>query len=174
MGDKARETSLLTRSPERLGIRPDGKYALWEVNDRKGRFIKGNELLKQGTGVVAVPGRGMKLFYLRELPDDAPHHLWGGKRISEKWDDRSGKLTVELHGPLGLEETVLIGLGTKRVREVRVNGKRSPFFLDPAQRMAHGKVMFGPEPVRIEVFGSSTAEATLPEKAVAPVNLPSR
>ncbi len=174
MDDNARETSLVIRSPERLGIRPDGKYVLWEVNDRKGQVIEGSELLKQGTGVVAVPGRGMKLFYLREPPKDRPWHLWGGKRISEKWDDRSRTLTVELHGPAGLEDTILVGAGTNRIGEVRVNGKQKPFYFDSSQRVAHGKVVFGADPLRIEVRCSAADEAQLPEKPVAPVELPGR
>ena len=116
----------------------------------------------------------MKLFYLRELPNDGPYHLWGGKRISETWDAQSGKLTVELHGPLGLEESVLIGMGTKQAGEVRVNGKQSPFFLDSAQRVVHGKVAFGPGPVRIEVTCSPTGDAKMPEKAVPSRGLPTR
>ena len=37
MNAEAKETSLVIRSPERLGIRPDGSYVLLEVNDRKSR-----------------------------------------------------------------------------------------------------------------------------------------
>jgi len=174
MNAEAKETSLVIRSSERLGIRPDGKYVLWEVNDRRPRRVEGKELLKQGTGTVSVPGRGMKLFFLRELPNGSPYHLWGGKRISERWDDRSGKLIVELHGPVGLEDTVLIGVGTKQIGEVRVSGKRSPFFLDSTQQVAHGKVVFGADPIRIEVACSTAEAAALPEKRVAPVDLPGR
>jgi hypothetical protein len=172
MNAEARDSPLVVRSPERLRIRPDGKYLLLEVNDRKIRQVEGKELLKQGTGAVSVTGRGMKLFYLRELPHDGPCHLWGGKRISETWDDRSGKLTVELSGPMGLEDSILIGLGRKRIGEVRVNGEQTPFFIDSAQRAAHGKVVFGPDPVRIEITCSATSEGALPEKPVSPVRLP--
>ncbi|MCZ2080645.1 MAG: hypothetical protein LC130_37225 [Bryobacterales bacterium] len=174
MSDESRETSLAIRSPERLGIGPDGEYVLWEVNDRKGQVIEGSELLEQGTGVFAVPGRGMKLFYLRELPKDHPWHLWGGKRIAEKWDDRSRTLTVELHGPLGLEDTILVGAGTNGIGEVRVNGKQTTFFYDSSQRAAHGEVVFGADPLRIEVRCSNADEAQLPEKPIAPVDLPGR
>lgn len=171
MGDEARETSLQVRSLDQLGIRPDGQYVLWEVNDRTGRFIEGRELLTHGTGLVAVPGRSMKLFYLRESPKDLPWHLWGGKRISEHWDDRSGMLTVELHGPLGLEETILIGGSTDRIDEVRVNGKQMQFYLDSSQRVAHGKVTFEADPLRVEVKCAAAQAARLPEKPVAPVDL---
>jgi hypothetical protein len=172
MNAEAKETSLAVRSPECLGIRSDGRYVLLEVNDRKRQDYAVNLLLKQGLCNIHVPGRNMKLFYLRELPHDGPYHLWGGKRISEKWDAESGKLTVELHGPPELEETVLVGVGKKQVEEVRVNGKRSPFFLDSDQRVAHGTVVFGLDPVRIEVIGSAAKDATLSEKALAPLILP--
>jgi hypothetical protein len=174
MNTEAKKTSLVMRSPDHLGIKPDGNYLLLEVNHRKGRRVDGKELLEQGIGIVSVPGRGMKLFYVRELPDNCPCHLWGGKRISEKWDHRTGKLTVELHGPVGLEDTVSVAPGTKRISEVRVGGKRSPFFLDSTQRVAHGNIVFGPDPVCIEVTCSVADEATLPEKAVPAKGLPSR
>ncbi|MCR4412118.1 MAG: hypothetical protein NUV77_06795 [Thermoguttaceae bacterium] len=156
MNAEAQETSLTLRSPQRLGLRPAGRYALLDVNDRKVRHVAGDRLLREGLANIRVPGHGMKLFYFRELPDHSLYHLWGGKRISEQWDAPSGKLTIELHGPLGLEETVLIGLRTKRCGEVRVNGNRSSFSLDPAQETVHAKVIFGPAPVCIEVMGSST------------------
>jgi hypothetical protein len=129
---------------------------LLDVNTGKSRKVEGAELQIQGLCKVQVPDRGMKLFYLRQLPHDSPYHLWGGKRISEKWDAPSARLTLELHGPLGLEETVRIGIGTKPIGEVRVNGKPSPFFLDSAQGVVHGEVIFGPDPVRIEVTPSAT------------------
>ena len=174
MDGKAQETSLVIRSPGDLGLRPDGSFVLLEVNDGKSHRLRGQQLLKHGIGRVRVPGRGMKLLYLRELKHDGPHHLWGGKRISETWDAQSRKLMVEVHGPVGLEETVLIGLGTKRVQEVWLDGKQTPFYLDSAQRVAHGKVVFGPDPVRIEVACSSTGETILPEKAIPSKELPPR
>jgi len=172
MSAEAKVASLAFRSPERLGLRPGGSYALLDVNDRKRRDVAGNLLLKQGLGNVRVPGRGLKLFYLRELPHDGLYHLWGGKRISETWDARSAKLTLELHGPLGLADSVLIGMGKRQVGEVRVSGKRAEFFLDSSQRVVHGKAAFGPDPVRIEVIGSAASEGGLPEKLVHPGEIP--
>jgi hypothetical protein len=66
---------------------------------------------------------------------------------------------------------VLVGVGKNQVEEVRVNGKRSPFFLDSEQRVAHGTVVFALDPIRIEVIGSAVKDATLSEKALAPVIL---
>ena len=137
-------------------------------------MLQGTLFRNPGLGNIRVPARGMKLFYLRELPHDSPYHLWGGKRISETWDAGSGKLALELHGPLGLEETVLIGVGKRQVEEVRLNGKRAEFFLDSSQQVVHGRAAFGPDPVRIEVIGSATGEGGLPEKQVQPGEIPAR
>jgi len=63
MNAETKGTSLAFRSPDRLGLRPGGRYALLDVNDRKSRDVAGDRLLKEGLGNVRVPGRGMKLFY---------------------------------------------------------------------------------------------------------------
>jgi hypothetical protein len=174
MSADAKETSLVLQSPERLGIKPDGSYLLLDVISRKSRHLPAKELRDQGIAKVQVPGRGMKLFYLRQLPHDGPCHLWGGKRISHTWDARSGKLTFEVQGPPGLEETVLIHVGENSVSEVRVSGKQSPFFLDSAERVVHGRVAFERDPVLVEVRCPATSNRILPEKAVPSVDLPTR
>jgi hypothetical protein len=174
MNAEAKETSLVLQSPERLGIKPDGRYVLLDVIGRTSRQVQAKELRDQGIAKVQVPGRGTKLFYLRELPHDAPCHLWGGKRISHAWDAASGKLTLQLQGPPGLEESVLIGVGDKNVSQVRVNGKQSPFFLDSAERVVHGRVTFGRDPVLVEVTCSAASQGALPEKAVPSVSLPTQ
>jgi hypothetical protein len=144
------------------------------VNDQEIRDVAGSLLVKEGLGKIRVPGRGLNLFYLRELAHDGVYHLWGGKRVLETWDAKSGKLTLELHGPLGLEETVLIGVGRRQVEEVRVNGKQRLFFFDSAQRVVHGKIVFDADPIRIEVIGPSTGEGKLPEKPVESMEIPAR
>ena len=116
----------------------------------------------------------MKLFYVREVPHDGPHHLWGGKRISEKWDAESGKLTLELHGPLDSEDVILIASGTRQIGEVQVNGQRGQFFVDSPQRVVHGKVAFGSSPVHIEVYDSTANRGELPEKPLQIREIPAR
>jgi hypothetical protein len=174
MNAEAKETSLAVRPPERLGLKPSGRYELLDVNEGKSCRVEGNERLKQGLGNFPVPGHGMKLFYLRELPHDGPHHLWGGKRISEKWDAESGKLTLELHGPLDSEDVILIASGARQIGEVQVNGQRGQFFVDLPQRVVHGKVAFGSNPVHIEVFDSTANRGELPEKPVPTREIPAR
>ncbi len=146
-----------------------------DVNDRKSRRVGGEELLKRGLAGVRVPGRGLKLFYLRRLPDDdGPRHLWGGKRISEKWDAGSGNLTLELQGPPGVEDVVLVASGARPVGEVRVNGERGRFFVDAPQRVVHGRVRYGSDPVRIEVAVSPADRDKLPESPVPRSEIPAR
>lgn len=174
MSTEAQETSLTFRSPDCLGLRPDGHYELLDVNNGKSRRVEGNELLKRGLASVRVPGQGLKLFYVRELPHNGPNHLWGGKRISEKWDAPSGKLTIELHGPLASEDVILIASGTRQIAEVMVSGQPGQFFMDASQRVVHGKVVFGSGPIRIEAFESAANRGELPEKAVPALDISAR
>lgn len=174
MNAQAKETSLAVQSPERLGLKQSGTYALLDVNGGKTRDVDGNLLPDLGLGNVRVPARGLKLFYLRELPREGFYHLWGGKRISETWDAASKKLSLEIHGPTGLEEAVLIGTGGNQVAEVRANGKQSQFFFDSTQRVVHGRVIFGSDPIRIEIIGAAAREGRLPAKPVQPREIPLR
>ena len=174
MNAEAKETSLAIRLPERLGLRQDGSYLLFDVKERKCRRIDGSRLGKEGIGSIRVPGRGLKLFCLREPPGDRPFHLWGGKRISEQWDAKSKTLTLELHGPLGLEDELFLGVGGGPVAAVKVNGKPRQFSWDPTQKVVHGKVTFGSDPIRVEAICASATGATLPERPTAPLKLPTR
>lgn len=151
MAEEETEASLILHSPDRLGIRPNGAYAVLDVNEASCRRTDGAELSERGISKVRVPGRALKLFYLRRLPDDAPRHLWGGKRISERWDAESGTLAVELQGPVGAEMEVFLAAGAGAIGEIRVNGEPTRFDLDEPGRVIHGKVRFGAEPVRLEV-----------------------
>ena len=154
MTEAETDASLTLHSPERLGLRPNETYAILNVNDAKSRRVDGAELSKRGISKVRVPGRALKLFYLRPLPDDAPRHLWGGKRISERWDAESATLTVELQGPPGAEQEVFIAIGAEPVGEVRVNGEPTTFQADESGRTLRGKIRFGPKPDRVEVSAS--------------------
>jgi len=151
MTGEAVDASLRLHSPERLGLRPNGTYAVLDVNDANCRRVDGAELAARGISGVRVPGRALRLFYLRRLPDGTPRHLWGGKRISERWDAQSKTLTVELQGPAGAELEVYLAAGAEPVGEVRVNGEPSRFQSDAPGRVIHGTIRFGPDPVRVEV-----------------------
>ena len=174
MNGQARETALVVRSPELLGIHPQGDYVLFDVKQRKCRRIDGARLRNEGIGNIQVPGSGLSLFCLRKPPPDGPFHLWGGKRLSEKWDPKRKTLSLELHGPLGLEDEVFIGLGDKPVTAVTVDGKPGRFSLDPIQQVVHGKVTFRSGPMRIEAGCSDAAEDGLPQSPTAPWEFPVR
>jgi hypothetical protein len=164
MSPKEQKTSLVIRSPGKLGLSADGQYTLYDVNARTSQRVKGGQL-DRALGDLVMPGRSLKLFYLRPEPA-GPYHLWGGKRILETRDAASGQLTVELHGPVGLEDTVLIAGIDRPVEHVAVDGRKAKFSFDPARRIAHGKITFGPKPVKLELVPSSTGKSALPEKTV--------
>lgn len=166
--------SLAFRAPDRLGFEPDGEYAVLDVNEGKCRQVGGKDLRNLGLADVRVPGRGLRLFYLRRLADDGPRHLWGGKRISERWDAESGTLRVELQGPPGAEERVLLASGSRPVGEVRVNGDPGRFQIDSTQRLLHGLVRFGSGPVRLEIAQDPDSPGELPEGPAPRSGIPAR
>lgn len=173
MNAQAEDVALTFRSPERLGLRPGGTYAVLDVNAGECRRESGDELLRRGLAGGRVPGRGLKLFHLRRLPDDGPRHLWGGKRIAERWDASAGSLTLELQGPPGSVQTVIVAVDAEPNVEVRVDGAAAPFRLDPARRTIHGEVRFGPTPVRVEVSAAAGRDS-LPEAPIPPGGPPRR
>ncbi|MBN1343743.1 MAG: hypothetical protein JXQ73_13740 [Phycisphaerae bacterium] len=170
MQAKDQETSVRIQRPERLGVSPDADYVLYDVNERTVSAMRGADLGK-GLSKILVPAQGLRLLYIRELPAPVPYHLWGGKRISEVWDADGRRLTFEVHGPVGLRDTVFVGTGDVGVREVKVGGKPSDFFFDVSKRVAHGPVRFGAEPVRVEVRCSEDRAGKLPERAIGPDEL---
>jgi hypothetical protein len=84
----------------------------------------------------------------------------------ETRDAASGRLTVELFGPVGLEDTVLIAGINRPVEQFAVDGRKAKFSFDPSRRIAHGKITFGPKPVKLELIPSSIGKSALPEKTV--------
>ncbi len=165
MGKAEQETSVQIHSARKLELSAEAEYVLYDVNERTKKVVRGGALAK-GLSKIRVPGRGLTLLYLRELPGGVPYHLWGGKRISETWDAGSQTLSVELHGPMGLQDLVFIGVGDRDVREVNVGGKRAAFFFDPSRRIAHGRVRFGAEPIRIQAVCAKGLATKLPEQAI--------
>ncbi len=165
MSPKAQTTSLAIRSPQTIGIALDKDYVLFDIHRRRVSVLHGDGLGK-GFDKIAIPGESMALFYLRQRPTETPYHLWGGKRIAETWDDQARKLTVTIHGPAGLKETVFFG-GEPGIAKVTVAGKPAEFSRAPASQLVHGQITFAATPLTIELVASSDGRNLLPEKAVA-------
>jgi hypothetical protein len=134
---------------------------LFEVQQRVARTLRG-DTLNQGFTNLSIPSQSMQLFCLRAAPENAPFHLWGGKRISERWKGKARRLTLAVHGPLGLEATVFLGGANCGLEQVLVGGKPAPFFFDPAQGLAYGQVTFTSKPLAIEVLCSRDGANHLP------------
>ena len=166
MSKQEQETALVVHAPERLGVSLGSRYLLYDVNHRTTEMLTGEALAANGIGEFVIPGEGLRLFYLRRLPEAPVYHLWGGKRICESWDGGNRRLSFEVHGPLGLQDGVYIGVADGRVTGVKVNGERAEFFFDPARGLAHGAVTFTQDPVTVEVTWAPDKQAGLPEKAI--------
>jgi len=165
MDSKARKTTLTFPSPQAIGISPEKDYLLFDVHQRTARTLKGKSL-NRTFGDFSIPGQNLRLFYLRQLPAGAPFHAWGGKRIIERWDAHRRKLTFEIHGPTGLQETIFIAAATCGIQQILVAGNRADFSFDPTQGLAHGPVTFARKPLKVEVFCSASRANELPEEPV--------
>jgi hypothetical protein len=165
MDAKAQKTSLIFHSPQTVGISPSKNYLLFDTHQRIAKSVKGSSL-SQAFSEISIPGQNLDLFYLREQSAGAPFHVWGGKRISELWDASKRKLTLEVHGPAGLQDTVFITGAKHGIQQVIVAGHRADFSFDPVQGLAHGPVTFTGKPLKIELLCAYDSAHGLPEKPV--------
>jgi hypothetical protein len=165
MGQEPRKTSLEIRAPQALGFEAQGNYVLFDTHQRTARHLKGVGL-NEALNAIAIPAESLQLFCLRQLPPEGAYHLWGGKRLSEVWDDQTRKLTLTIQGPAGLQDTIFVGCVSQGIEQVSVGGKREPFFFDPAQGLVHGKVTFTSQPLKVEVLCSPSAANGLPDSPV--------
>jgi len=170
MGKKAAKTSLIFHQSEKLSLAADRRYAVYDVNLRTVEIARGSEALKRFSDLALAPHQ-LKLLYVREAPEGAVYHQWGGKRISENWDGAARRLSLRLYGPVGLEDSVFLGTGGKGIEQVTVNGKRSEFFADPVNKVIHGKVTFGREPIALEATCTADGACRLPNRSVTPDEL---
>ena len=166
MDPRPQQTSLVFQSPQAMGLMPQQDYLLFNVHQRLARAVKGEAINSALTG-IAIPGQSLQLFCLRPVPTNAPTHLWGGKRLSEMWNPKAGKLTLNLGGPAGLQDTVFLAVGRQGLQEVLVAGKPASFCFDPARGLAHGMVTFTSAPLRIEARRSRDGANHLPEQPVS-------
>jgi hypothetical protein len=166
MDGKAQQTSLTFHSPQTLGIAPGKDHLLFDVHNRTAKIFRGDSL-NQAFGDISIPGQNLQLYYLRQQPADALFHVWGGKRVSERWDTKRQKLTFEVQGPTGLQDEIFIAGAKHGIQQIVVAGQRADFFFDPAQGLAHGQVTFTAQPLKIEVLCSPDYANGLPEKSVS-------
>src|ERR1035437_9349457 len=161
------KTKLHFRSPQTFGIIPATNYLLFDIHHRIAKTFRGDALNEAFTE-ISIPGQNLQLYCLRPAPASAPFHVWGGKRISELWDDKAQKLTFRVHGPTGLKDTIFIGGAKPGIGQVIVAGRPAHFFYDSTQGVAYGEVTFTSEPLEIEVSCSPDHANKLPEKTLIP------
>ena len=112
-----------------------------------------------------------RLLLIRKTPEERPCHLWGGKRIAETWEPATGTLSVLLDGPEGIEEEVVFATGGIPLKQVSVDGAPVPFAYDKRQGVAHGKIVFKMDPLRLEAFSAEDGDMAIPEGALQPGEL---
>ncbi|MDI9372207.1 MAG: hypothetical protein QM840_04215 [Verrucomicrobiota bacterium] len=169
MANQDVKTALAFHSPEALGFEPHKDYVLFNVHRRLARKLRG-DALNAAFSDLAISGGSLQLFYLREAPGQAPFHLWGGKRISERWDASARKLTVSLDGPAGRQDTVFLAGANHGLQLVLAGGAPARFFFDPAQGLVHGQVTFTAKPLTLEAHYSVSGTNRLPHKVAAPAS----
>ncbi|HOQ33211.1 MAG TPA: hypothetical protein PLA12_11950 [Candidatus Hydrogenedens sp.] len=100
---------------------------------------------------ILVSPSQMKAFYFRAVSLDEPYHIFGGKRISEKWDKDKNIFSVTLDAPAGLEDKVVIGTGNYNVKKVTVNDNDVNFTSDPTKKIVLPKVVYSSKPILVEL-----------------------
>jgi hypothetical protein len=170
MAAQSQTTSLVLHDPAALGLDPNARWLLWDVNERSVRRLKPGELAG-ALADVAIAGQSLKLFFLRRVPKAGAFAVWGGRRLRETWDAAAGRLRLELDGPATLNDVVVIEPGDKPIGEVRVGGQPAKFFFDPAKGIMHGRVTYGREPTVVEATAAPDAASRLPEQPLPPDDL---
>ncbi len=125
------------------------EYVVYDVHQRRVIGRSGGSMEEVFRNVL-VENR-LRVFCLKSIVEGVPYHLWGGKRLEEKWDVDVGLLTVKLDAPKGVEDWVVCGRGGKVVKKVLVNSKPAEFYYDVEKDLVFGKVYFVTQPVVLEV-----------------------
>ncbi|MCA1901304.1 MAG: hypothetical protein LDL53_03665 [Candidatus Hydrogenedens sp.] len=156
-------------------IPQDEHYIFYDIHQRNAVSLQKNQIQKVFTEVPLEPYQ-MKSFYVRPISSDEPNHLWGGKRISELWDNESSTLTVKLDAPLRLEDWVIFNKGKRTIDKITVDGKPTDFYYDPAKDLIFGKITYTARPVVISLHTIPTnnikdSAMSLPEEKLPPLEL---
>ncbi len=170
MNDKEATTSVVFHDAEIPLFTWEKPVAFYDINLRSVVVAKGSESSQQLSNQTLKPFQ-MKLLHVRGVSENCAYHQWGGKRISEQWDPVSRTLTLRLHGPTGLQDTVFLGARGQGFEQVTVDGNPVEFFVDPDVRLAHGTVTFKRQPITLVVKCSDDMEDRLPVQRVTPDQL---
>lgn len=143
----------------------DRPLAVYDVHGRTVSGGRGKAALACLTDISLFPNQ-TRLFYVREAPENAAYHQWGGKRISEQWEPATVTLELTLHGPTTLEDQVIIATGGKGIAQVTVNDVPAEFFVDLQRGLVHGSVTFGRDPVKVALKCTTDGSNQLPAQAL--------
>ncbi len=150
------------------------RVVVYDVQGRDTFFNQGGKENNPFTAIQLRPYQ-TRLFYTRSLPETGPYHLWGGKRITQHWDAEAARFTVRLQGPEGLEDWIVLGSNGLTGKQVLVNAEPVPFFTDTEKGLIYGKVIFGTQPITLDVelveSASQDIASLMPEKPIAPDDL---
>ena len=170
MNDRATTTSVLFHGHGIPLFTREESVTFYDINQRTIVICRGNELSGQFANQALAPIQ-IKLFHVRGVPENAPYHQWGGKRISEQWDPIARTLTLRLHGPVGLEDTVFLGANGHGFEQVFVDGVSMPFYADPGGMLVHGEVTFCSTPLTLVATCSENRDNQLPIRPIVPDQL---
>lgn len=162
------EHTSLTLQPAALpGLSARKNYLLFDAQQRTTQILAGKSL-PAALENLAVTGENLRLLTLREQSPKRPSHIWGGKRISESWNASERVLTVELHGPPGLRDLVLLDDPLHRVERVSVDGQTAAFAHDPTRKLVQGEVLFTTQAVKLRLHCAAAPSSRLPVRPVPP------
>ena len=148
-------TTLQFPRPRELGLATQDSYWITDGATRDTRSVAPEELA-EGIPNVTVGAMSCRLLVLRRQPS-TPHHVCGGKRLAESWNPAGGELTLELDGPVGLEESVLIATAGRNVSRVLVRGVATNCKAAVEAAVVRVPVCFRNGPIQVEITLDSGA-----------------
>jgi len=98
----------------------------------------------------------LAVWYMRNVPDNKPFHLWGGKRLAERWDEKEKTLAVVLEGPAGLEDWVVLDTGGRKISHVAMGNNTADFYRDSEGLLVFGKIIYTGNPVTLIAYCEPT------------------
>ncbi|MCX8064191.1 MAG: hypothetical protein N3G21_03375 [Candidatus Hydrogenedentes bacterium] len=125
-------------------------YFVHSLLEHKPMLISNSEM-RDVLRELPVEPNELKILYLRGITKNKPLHVWGGKRISEKWNENTKTLTVELDGPLNLQEELFFTTHYYKPEKIIVNGKTVETLFEISGEILSFKSLFESVPTKIEI-----------------------